>query len=107
MPDNSVPSLTLKGRTYTLDPGKLGPADDRLCRTLTDPDRFGVLQLMQALISEPALDRLAVVLFFARRQAGEPNLTLEQAEEGLTYDDLFEALQSIGKVEEVEDESGN
>ena len=101
-----APSLTLRGKTYTLDPGKLGPADDRLCRQLTDPDRFGVLQLLQALVEEPALDRLAVLLLFCRRQNGEPDVTIERVEDGLTYDDLFEAMSSIGEVEEV-DESGN
>lgn len=63
-----------------------------------------MLQLLQALITDPALDRLAVVLLFCRRQNGEPNVTLEQVEAGLTYDDLFEALESIGTVEEVDDD---
>lgn len=95
-------SFPFKGRTYTLDPAKLGPADDRLCRQLTDPDRLSVMQLMQGLLTDPALDRFSVVLFFARRQGGESTITLEQVEEGLNYQDFVEAMKTLGEVQEVE-----
>jgi hypothetical protein len=93
--ERSALKITLNGTTHMLHAADLGPADDRIARAQTgfpvsyyfNQERFGA-------------DSVLVLLWTARRKAGEADLRYDEVEKEFpTYAD-FEALE----IEEITDE---
>lgn len=93
--------ITLKGSTYTLHVGDLGPQDDLVARKQVGlpvtpffaEDRFG-------------MDSLLIIYWMARRKNGEPNLLFQSIlDEYPTYESVtdagfkIEALEDDGEVD--------
>lgn len=92
------PTLRIKfaGKTYDLDPSKLGPGDDLICRQQVGFPLQGFLT--QEVFGA---DSLLVLVWTCRRKAGEPNLTFaEVLAEYPTYESLNDAGFDIESIDD-------
>lgn len=78
--------VTYRGRMYRLSESDLGPGDDLICRAQTGAyvggEGFALTGLMARLsngdVTRVGTDVLLLVVWFARRKNGEPNLTFTE-----------------------------
>lgn len=79
----TVITVKVDGVPYTLHTADLGPLDTLAVRQAAGMSLRQVLANAQA---DPDIDVLAVIVWLARRHAGEPALSFADAVEELSYD---------------------